>query len=993
MSLDLNRYLGLLDDDSGDPDSPYYSILNHSSPYIEESKTTDFLNFGETNAVNILHINCRSIKKNFDAIKDFVNLISGKLTALALTETWLSKYTEDVFTLPGYQFISNSRSDKGGGGVGLFICDSLNFVIRSDLCRMTAFIESIFIELPQVGLNNIVIGCVYRPPNSDVTLFNEEFGKILDNLTTGKEKLLFVAGDYNLDLLKFTNHQPTEVFLNNLISHSMFPSIRNPTRICETTATLLDNIFINGIQHKFSSAIVYNDISDHFPVVVHFETSLAKKVLPKCVHKRIYKPESIDAFNNQLASTRWDCVYNILHEENDPNRAYNVFFETYQNAFETNFPEQKIKRSKHMTPRHDWITKGLMKSCIRKSKLYKLYCQDRSDENKKIYVTYRNKLKMLLRKAEKRYYSSLFQASIGNVRETWKVIGNVLKNKPQHNPVDFFLINGNRVENKYEIVDQFNKYFASVGTNLASSIPSSLLTFSDYLKSPNTRTLSLYLTDPSEIINIVQSLSNKQSFGIDNIPTSIIKASIFYIAEPVSKLINSTFSSGRFPDALKTGKVCPIFKADEKYILSNYRPISILPGFSKFFEKALYNRLLSFLNSSHIIVNNQYGFRKKHSTFMAILDWYDNISKAIDNNEFALGIFIDLSKAFDTLNHNILCEKLYYYGVRGIPLQLFKNYLANRNQYVYFNGVSSPLRSVECGVPQGSILGPLLFILYVNDIVYSSSILKFFLFADDTNLLNSSKDLTKLISSTNEELSKVTEWFKANRLSLNVKKTHFMFFGNKQLPDDNSSHKLMLDGSYLEQVNSTKFLGLFIDEKLTWNQHISHISLKVSKGLGIISRVRRIFPQTVLLMLYYSLIYPYLSYCCIIWGNACVSTLNRVVILQKRAIRLVTNSPYRHTMTSHACLCALFQVIRFILSYSTLEDTPVLTSRAPGYEFTVTEVGGVGDDLILVQPYFTVCLPRVNQQRTGNFGANSFIPDFMNLDDLPFSRLRKIELY
>ena len=219
---------------------------------------------------------------------------------------------------------------------------------------------------------------------------------------------------------------------------------------------------------------------------------------------------------------------------------------------------------------------------------------------------------------------------------------------------------------------------------------------------------------------------------------------------------------------------------------------------------------------------------------MAIMDMYKKLSSAIDRNEFALGIFLDLSKAFDTLNHKILCHKLEYYGIRGVTLKWFKNYLENRMQFVYLNdyNVSSSLRNVSCGIPQGSILGPLLFIIYINDITTSSSILKSILFADDTNLFNSNQNFQQLIESTNFELNKLSEWFKSNKLSLNVDKTKFIIFGNKHILLNSS--QLILDGKILEQVKETKFLGVVLDEKLNWSQHINHISLKISRGLGII---------------------------------------------------------------------------------------------------------------------------------------------------------------
>ena len=224
---------------------------------------------------------------------------------------------------------------------------------------------------------------------------------------------------------------------------------------------------------------------------------------------------------------------------------------------------------------------------------------------------------------------------------------------------------------------------------------------------------------------------------------------------------------------------------------------------------------------------------------------YDKISAAIDKREFAVGVFIDLSKAFDTLNHAILLKKLEHYGVRGIALKLLKNYLSNRFQYVFLNDTSSRLKLISCGVPQGSILGPLLFLIYINDIVNCSSIMKFILFADDTNLFLSDEDLSRLMISLNAELSKLSDWFKSNKLSLNVKKTNYIIFGRKNLPKLHTPFKLFIDGNALEQVDNTKFLGIYIDSKLSWSIHIDHIAFKISEGIGIMGRLRGILPSNI----------------------------------------------------------------------------------------------------------------------------------------------------
>ena len=308
-----------------------------------------------------------------------------------------------------------------------------------------------------------------------------------------------------------------------------------------------------------------------------------------------------------------------------------------------------------------------------------------------------------------------------------------------------------------------------------------------------------------------------------------------------------------------------------------------MPSFSKIYEKAVFNRLKEYLDVKQIITDSQYGFRENQSSYMAINEMYDKISAALDNQEYADGIFIDLLKAFDTLDHSVLISKLEHYGIRGLALDWFQSYLRNRKQFVHYNGFSSSISGVTCGVPQGSILGPLIFIIYVNDNMNSCKLLHFILFADDTNLIYSNSDFDMLINNVNQELCNLTNWFQSNRLSLNVKKTHYILFGSKHVPL-NVNNNIYLNNNVIEKVSCTKFLGITVDEHLNWHNHISNLTSQLSRSIGILNRVRYILPRQTLLTLYFTLVHPRLLYGIIAWGNASPTALNRVICLQKRAI-------------------------------------------------------------------------------------------------------------
>ena len=452
------------------------------------------------------------------------------------------------------------------------------------------------------------------------------------------------------------------------------------------------------------------------------------------------------------------------------------------------------------------------------------------------------------------------------------------------------LVDNELISDPKLVAETFNNYFSSIGSELQGKIHHHGKDFSCYLKNSNTNNFFIKPTYMTEVINTINNLSTNKAVGPNSVPTDIFHLIKLSVAQPLVNFINLSFEKGSYFEKLEISKVIPIFKDKGSNLeCNNYRPISLLSNINKIIEKLMHERLFAFLTKHKYIYNLQFGFR----TSYALLDLTEDIRKAIDDKQFAVGVFIDLQKAFDTVDHTIL-KKLDHYGIRGVANKWFKSYLSNCKQFVSINWVNSDLQTMKFGVPQGSVLGPLIFLIYINDL---NSTIKFCTtrhFAADTNLLIKNNSLKQIKKFLNFDLRNLVSWLKANKISLNASKTEILIFRHPNKPI-NYDLKIKLDGKRIYPPKFVKYLGILIDPHLSWNYHSKMLAPKLSRAVGMLAKIRHFVTTENLRNIYYGIFSSLLNYGAQVWGQHHNCHIKRIIKLQDKAIRIINYAHYRES--------------------------------------------------------------------------------------------------
>jgi len=825
----------------------------------------------QANNISILHMNIRSFQKNSDEFIVFLEQLVERPSVIILTETWFT--TEFTADLWGYDAYHTVREDRRGGGVSVYVskCFKHKNIPQWSIISENAEYCSVEISFRD---SRIVVHGIYRAPDRDVRQFTGEVSEMLSQANINHH--VFVVGDLNLDLIDPS--VATDDFVSVCQAYSFVPLIKIPTHVSHYRSSCLDHIWYNQLCDIQTGAFSI-DISDHYPIfailpiISKGDNSFTKYFRDHGQDSLLQLTEAVSSFSG---------VFLALLDSPDPdiNELTEIFHSNLYRIYDSCCPirAKRISYNSYMKP---WINGEVITQIRRKHELFRQF--KRGQLPFQVYNRYKNQVTRLLRTTKSRYFMGKFDAYSADIRGTWKTLNSLVNKKSKNRAPTEMLGTSGMVSQSSEIANCLNDYFTSVAAKLDSKIRDVNVSPLDGM---GDRVLTSFFVRPVEFCDVacvIGKLKLKSSH-LNSLPNIVYKYCSDSISPIIAKLFNMSVSSGIFPTCLKIARVVPIHKSGDKSLPGNYRPISTLSVLSKCFERLMRDQLLYFLHSKNILSKYQFGFRENSNTTDAILEFLDGAYHALDHKHSVISVFLDFSKAFDTVPHDIMIRKLDFLGIRGSPLAWFDSYLRGRVQYVDVNNSHSSVRTIDTGVPQGSVLGPTLFLLYINDMCKCSDKLKFIHFADDTTVFLSGADANVLADDVNSELVYVVQWLNANRLSLNVTKSSYMFLSDSLIQD---KPVIRVDNVNLNAVRSANFLGVLIDENLNFKEHVRDLSKKLSKAIGMINRLGYLAPSIVKMKVYYSLVYSRVSYGVVAWGRGSIGSSNILERLLRRAKKVI----------------------------------------------------------------------------------------------------------
>lgn len=819
----------------------------------------------ETGSLSVLHLNIRSIRNKLSYIEEELT----DFDILCFTETHLSDRIEtSSLQLKGYGLPYRKDKTPHSGGILVYVADHLLSYRMQDL--EIFWDEIIWIQI-KTQSEEYFIGTIYRPPASSVEfweLLNRNLEYVID-----RSARTIMVGDLNEDQLNINNHKLKDIMIMNSLKNI----ITSPTRISAHTSTLLDPIVVNQNQAILKSDVlsVHSNISDHMatcviiPAGFSYDTSFTRLVWN-------YKRADFDKFNNLIAGCDWTILNNGSVDE-----ASDYFTSKFKELAKQCIPSKLVTIRPNDKP---WYDSEIRRISKLRDKLRKKAIQFGRAEDWVKFKTLRNKVNNMKKHARESFYNdiefNLTESFSNNKRNFWKLVRLFVKESKSSGTIPPLKTNdGNNDNFVYSDIEKancLNDFFVSI-----SSVDDSNIALPAFYSKTNI-SIDMIVINESEVSDVLKILQTNKACGNDLISHRMLKGTVTTVSKPLATIFNRSINESQYPSAWKLANVIPLFKKGCAQTPSNYRPISLLSCVGKVMERIMFKHIYN--HTEQLIYNRQSGFLPGHSTVYQLIDIYHQICQSFDNRQFTCMVFCDISKAFDRVWHKGILFKLQQNGINGIVLNWIENYLTGRKQSVTMRSTASDIKTVTAGVPQGSVLGPLLFLIYINDITENLlSIAR--LFADDSSLSVTTSNVEDLEGIINHDLLMISNWSKQWLVNFNPNKTEAMIFTLRQL--DNPIN-LMFDNTPVIFVNDHKHIGLTLSNNGKWHTHVNNIIESTSKVLGIMRHLKFKIGRKALNQIYVSYMRPILEYASVVWDGCEEYERNSIEKIQNEAARIVT---------------------------------------------------------------------------------------------------------